>query len=391
MNKVWDVVIVGGGLSGLALATELSAPEFAGLCVLIIEKRTHYERDRTWSYWRDTSHSKQPHSRYAGLARQSWPQWSVSLDSDNITHSSNRYVYDTVDADTWYKTSLHCINNTAHIELRLGQAVSNISTTGGLTTLTTVSCEVIQARHAFDARPPVHVAGDALVQQFEGWQIETPTDVFDPSAVELMGFVAHARGLHFWYVLPYSPRCALVENTWISPASWKPAMDQELKEYLQQRWPSCGYKVSYREQGILSLTGAAQNPSPLTRLGRGGGALRPSTGYAYLDSLAHAARIADALRSVLRKNTLALWQPPPFSRPHADLWMDAVFLKALSQDWLHAPQYFMAMFRQTPANDLVPFLLGQATNMQKLTIMRGLPKKPFLQAAWQQLQSTEPA
>ena len=47
MEKVWDIVIVGGGLSGLALAAELAGPEFSTLSVLVLEKRSAYVRDRT--------------------------------------------------------------------------------------------------------------------------------------------------------------------------------------------------------------------------------------------------------------------------------------------------------------------------------------------------------
>ena len=46
----WDIVIVGGGLGGLSLAVELAQPQFAHLRVLVLEKRTAYTRDRTWSY-----------------------------------------------------------------------------------------------------------------------------------------------------------------------------------------------------------------------------------------------------------------------------------------------------------------------------------------------------
>ena len=52
----YDVAIIGAGLAGLSLAARLAEPPFAGLRVLVLEPRTLYRRDRTWSYW-----SMQPH------------------------------------------------------------------------------------------------------------------------------------------------------------------------------------------------------------------------------------------------------------------------------------------------------------------------------------------
>jgi lycopene beta-cyclase len=120
-------------------------------------------------------------------------------------------------------------------------------------------------------------------------------------------------------------------------------------------------------------------------LGRGGGALRPSTGYAFLDTLEHAKTLADSLRQILKDESYEKvglsWQPPAFSRPVTDHWMDAVFLNVMSQDWLRAPQYFMQMFERVGADGIVAFLSGQASLSQRLAIMRALPITPFAIAA----------
>ena len=97
MDKLWDIVIVGGGLGGLSLAAELAAPEFASLSVLVLEKRSQYVRDRTWSYWADTPH------RYSYLERHQWHQWNVSLGETMHSQSSKRTSYASLDADAFYK------------------------------------------------------------------------------------------------------------------------------------------------------------------------------------------------------------------------------------------------------------------------------------------------
>jgi lycopene beta-cyclase len=388
MEKLLDIVIVGGGLSGLALAAELAAPEFAALSVLVLEKRPGYERDRTWSYWAPSAGVQH---RYSHLERTRWAQWAVSLTERSCQHTSEQLAYATLDADAFYSAAVQTIAASQHVELRLGTGVASIAEHRRQgTAITTEHGEVVQARWVFDARPPLQVSQSTLVQQFAGWEVRTEHDAFDTGAVQLMAFEPHASGLHFWYVLPYSARNALVESTWISPASWQPDTTQELEQYLAQYLQCKPYSVVYREQGVLPLD--AVEPAPANQvvsLGRGGGTLRPSTGYAFLDTLAHAKGLAESLRKTLGEGGVekarADWQPQAFTRPATDHWMDAVFLNALSQDWLRAPHYFMQLFERVGADGVVAFLSGSASLAQRIAVMRALPVAPFASAALRRL------
>jgi lycopene beta-cyclase len=376
VDTLWDIVIVGGGLGGLSLAAELAAPRFAGLSVLVLEKRSHYVRDRTWSYWTDKPH------KYSHLERHHWSQWSASLGAAVHTQSSARTSYATLDADAFYQAAVQAIAQAPHINLRMNCSVATLSTTGiGETVITMEQGDAVRARRVFDARPKLQNHPSALVQQFTGWEVQTERDVFQSDRVTLMAFEPHPRGLHFWYVLPYSARCALVESTWVSPSSWQPDYDSELQAYLANLCDDAPYTVGYREYGVLGLQPVQHGPEHTVGLGRLGGTLRPATGYAFIDTIDHAAQLAQSLSVAIASGTPAAWQPEAFQRSEVEQWMDSVFLDVLASDWLHAPEYFMRMFGLLGADDVVAFLTGRASWAQRLGVMRSLPVAPFARTA----------
>ncbi len=372
MDTPWDIVIVGAGLGGLSLAVELAQPEFAHLSILLLDKRTHYVRDRTWSYWTGQTH------RYSHLERKRWHSWSVSLNGQSHAQTSQQHAYATLDADAFYAFALEKIAGAPNIQLRLGCGVTCIERSAQGSVVALDTNDKIQAHAVLDARPLVGTRPHALVQQFAGWQVLADSDVFDPSKVQLMGFDPHPKGLHFWYLLPYSKREALVESTWISPMDWQPNFNVELEQYLTNLCGPQGYSVDYTERGILGLQDATL---ATLALGRRGGAMRASTGYAFIDTIEHAKRIAYSLAQHLKLGSVNHWAPQSFSRSATDLWMDRVFLDVLSRDWLQAPDYFMRIFSAVHADDAVAFLTGKAALAQKLRVVQALPKLPFLRSA----------
>ncbi len=382
MSAVWDMVIVGGGLSGLALAAQLSEPVFAKLRVLVLEARTDYVRDRTWSYWRPGA---EPAHAYAHLERTCWNAWRVGLGTRLATHRSNTISYCTLDADAFYQEALHKVRACQHIELRFAVAVDQVQE-GALPTVRTSAGEIITAAWVCDTRPATSFNYDGLVQQFAGWEVHTQHDAFDASTVELMRFEPSALGLHFLYVLPYSTRNALIETTWVCPASHKPDYEAELQQYLQNTLGSHPFEVTYREKGVLPLQTKPQlRGQRVLPIGSSAGALRPSTGYAFIDILQHTQRIAQSLAQTIQNSPLQSWQPPQFVRSVPDDWMDRVFLDVLQSDWSRAPEYFLQMFENVDAVTLVAFLTGKATLLQRIAVAQALPKSPFIAAALRQI------
>ncbi len=375
METQWDIVIAGGGLSGLAMAVELAQPQFSHLRILLVEQRTQYRRDRTWSFWSDGSH------RYAHLERAAWTRWRVTHDGGDAVCSGSA-AYRTIDADAFYTDALAQIAACTHIEVRLGATVASAGT-GWPCRVKLGDGELLQTSLLIDARPTATTAAATaepvtMAQHFLGWEIETDTDVFDPSTLDLMDFRPAPDGLHFFYVLPYGPRRALVETTWISAPGLHHDYAAQLERYIAQRWGSPTYRKVYEERGSLGLDPVAEGPKhgPIVKVGRAAGTLRPSTGFAFLETLAHCAQLARQIGQCHFPITGNASRTPlrSFRRATADRWMDAVFQRFLEADWPGAPSLFLAMFRRAPPDRLIRFLSGQAGWRDRIAVVASLPK-----------------
>ena len=69
------------------------------------------------------------------------------------------------------------------------------------------------AELVFDSRPPI-APKNAMLQHFLGQEISVDKPVFDSLKAILMDFrVDQSRGMHFIYLLPFSPTCVLIEST----------------------------------------------------------------------------------------------------------------------------------------------------------------------------------
>ena len=378
----WDIVIVGGGLSGLSLAVELAQPEFVHLRVLVLEKRLEYLRDRTWSYWSDWS--MRPH-RYTALERKRWHAWRVSFNGKHARQkavTNTDLAYCTMDADAFYAFAKTQIVAAPNVHLQMGMSVSQVHD-GPVQTLLLADGTTLRSTWVMDARPLGMPKAHSLCQHFMGWEVETPVDCFDDSTVELMDFQPASSGLHFLYVLPYGSRQALIESTWMSPYAHQPDYETELKNYLQSRYGLTSYKRVYQEQGCLDLQ-ATPRTYPVTdgsykrvSLGRAAGTLRSSTGFAFLETIADAKRIAQCFANV----PLAAVCVPPYRGDWLDRWMDKIFCDGLMADWPRAPEFFLAMFKGVAAQTLVAFLTGRPSMLQRLQVSLQLPKWHFLRAA----------
>jgi len=361
-----DLLVVGAGCAGLALAWHLAAPGLRPRRIEILDPRTTWRRDRTWCTWSSSAHP------FSGLVDRRWSRWVVDGPA-RVERSAPGLTYDHLRSDTYYDACLARIAEAPHIRLRPGVAVSGLHDAGDHVRVETAAGR-IRARVVVDTRPPslggaVPEGEVRLLQHFEGWEVETEQDCFDPGLATLMDFGCPAgEGLRFRYVLPFGAREALVEDTHFSavPTADYPAA---LRAWLDRQAGPGRWSVRWRERGVLPMSTEAfpDRPSPrVIRLGLAGGAARPATGYAFLAIQRSAAELARALQRAEVPGRL------PRLRPWRMDQLDAVFLDWLATAPPGGPAAFVEMFHRVAPHALARFLSDRSGPLDELGVIRAL-------------------
>ncbi len=171
---------------------------------------------------------------------------------------------------------------------------------------------------------------------------------------------------------------ALIEPTVFSRTPLATESYTELiRRYLEERYGIDDYEVRFQEQGIIPMTTTLAPPRRLDRvvpLGTGAGMVKGSTGYGFLAIQEWSLTLAAA--AVRGPGT-----PLPRPRSLRATFMDRVFLAFLEARPAAAPEVFFNLFRRVPADRLVRFLSDRATPIDVSTVVKAMPKAPFLRRA----------
>jgi Brp/Blh family beta-carotene 15,15'-monooxygenase len=226
-------------------------------------------------------------------------------------------------------------------------------------------------------QPDLDKPASGLVQRFTGWHIRTEAECFDPSSIDLMDFESSVTSgrTTFFYILPFNEREALIEVTYLDDPRLVPANSEyDLKRKVDELTRG-RYQVLYRERASLPMHCLPARPSQedgVIRIGRLGGRLKPSSGYAFLRIQRQSKAIAQALGS---GESLPTDYEAGFYKV-----LDHIFLETLERRAADASSYFVPLFQQVPPDTLVRFLGESASLAESFSVVMALPKWPFLRA-----------
>lgn len=369
-----DLIIVGGGLAAglIAWRLKVSRPE---LRVLVLERGGRLGGEHTWSFF-DGDVAPQVLGWLKPLITYSWPGYTVAFPTHSRRFSTR---YNSITAEQF----------DAVIAPVLGASVKLSCEALEVHADRVVTCEgrTLRAPAIIDARGPGAGLGLVLAwQKFLGVEVETaqPHGVDEPLMMDAT--VDQEDGYRFVYLLPFSPRRLLIEDTRYAdgPLLDRAALRTQVERYAAAKgWTIT--KVIRAEHGVLPIALAgdirafwrdAEDPGQPARAGLRAGLFHPTTGY----SLPDAARLADSIAALPTLTTETL--KTTIRGVSTQAWADRSFYRLVNRMLFRAGlpdlRYrVLQRFYRLPQPLIERFYAGRATRMDKLRILTGKPPVPM--------------
>lgn len=349
--KEFDFIIIGGGCAGLSLAYELNLHnKLDNKSLAIIEPRSSYNRDKTWSFWKIFPHN------FEDCIKKKWDNFTINI-PNHIKHvKCENTPYQTIDSGLFYEKIINSLKQNPNIFFF--KNINEISTNNSF---------------IFNSVTDVNNNRNSLWQHFSGIEIETNKETFDEEIFNLMDFDCDQKNnVHFFYTLPYSKNKALVETTWISDLKDSSIQDydHQLNHYIKNILKIKDYKINFKEVGAIPLfkPNNIKNINQI-EIGTAGGMTRLSTGYTFLNIQEHS--------KYIRKNLDNIQNTQIFTLKKKYQILDNIFLKVLREYPKDMGQIFFSMFNCKPET-IINFLSNKSSIYEDLSIIAKMPKFKFL-------------
>ncbi|MDT0691549.1 lycopene cyclase family protein [Salegentibacter sp. F188] len=370
MGITYFYVIVGGGLAGLQLAHKLSKEVFfKGKKIAIIDPSEKNENDKTWCFW------EKGQGQWDKIVSKTWTSTNFLSAEQDLKLDLSPYKYKRIKSLDFYnfiKKELSTISDIIFIE-------DEISRIDPVTMQAIGEKDNYSATHFFDSRIPSSYDKDEkytkIYQQFKGWYIETENCQFDPSSFTMMDYrLRHNNSTSFTYILPETKKKALVEFTFFTPfIAEDHVYDEMLKQYLSEVIEIKDYKIISVESGFIPMTDfpfEEINRKEITKIGTGGGWVKPSTGYSFKSTEKKVDKIVDNIKRGLPPGKDLINKK--FRR------YDAIFLDVLARHNEKGDSIFSKLYAKNSMENIFKYLDEETSLSEEMKIMFSLFGMEFI-------------
>jgi len=367
--KRFDYIICGGGASGLLLSNALlSDKHFNDKKILIIEKDSKTDNDKTFGFWND---------KESVLDNIVFKEWEYAEFRDSNSHNSfllSPYKYKMIKSNEFYlsigdkiskASNFTYLNSTVN---EIDQVNKKVKTNDGEFSSSIIFSSIYN-EVSFKKYP-------LLKQHFIGWTIETKNESFDDNKITFMDFSVDQKDeIRFMYILPFSKNKALIEYTLFSgDIISDDEYEKEIKAYLKKR-NILNYSIVEKEKGMIPMTCYPffeNNTDTYFQIGTAGGWSKPSTGYTIKNSIEK----IDIIINSLKQN-----KPLSKIRFKNRFWYyDLLFLDVLIASKGKGSQVFSDLFKNNDPIKIFKFLDEKTSVMEELSIFLSVDIKTFVKS-----------
>ena len=375
MSEHYDYIIAGAGAAGLSLVCNMIDGAFSEARILLIDQDLKQSNDRTWCYWSDGRDDLQH------LVCKTWSELFF-LDDERLGGGTlGGLTYKMIRGIDFYEYAWSKVQASPNVTFRQERVRHFHQSKEKEATVVTDQGEYTGG-YIFNSciLPKPDPKAHFLLQHFAGWWIETEKPTFNPESGYLMDFRTPQEGsTRFFYLLPIDEHRALVEFTVFSPKRLRPeAYQGALKNYVEQLLGISHYTITEHEKGAIPMTDQVmpnQMYPNVINIGTAGGAVKPTTGYAFTNIRKQTAQICAQLQAGQAPNS-KLAVPARFR------FYDQLLLNILQTRGRLGKGIFSSLFRHTPIETIFHFLAEETKLQQEAKIFLRLPVVTFLKAVW---------
>lgn len=372
--KFYDFVIAGAGCSGLSLATALAKAN-TKKSILLIDNKIHSNQDKTWCFWDSCSTPVLPFNH------TTWQNLSFYSDNYEKKEKILPFKYFGIRSSDFYKYQYEILERSENIDV----VEDNIESIYGLeagacleTKTQKFYCKYLFNSTSINVGEVInnyHHSG--LKQHFQGWFIKSEESVFDINTVTFMDFrTEQHQDARFFYVLPYSEKEALIEYTIFSKnLLTDQEYDEQIKKYVHETLKIEKYAIIERERGIIpmEIIQPENTHTHIIPIGIVGGALKPSTGFAFSLIQNQVDQIVESIKSEkfhFHKNIIQT----RFS------FYDKILLHLLQKEEISKSNIFISLFKGNKISNILTFLSEKTIFFNEVKIFTSLPIRIFISA-----------
>lgn len=368
MQKQYDYIFAGGGMSALLLVSELLKREaLSDASVLIIDPGLHEYPTRNICFW-----AKDP-PNLPITYKNSWDKAFFAGLSGETCETVAPYRYYCFDLSALMNRLLASLAGRANVVLMkayvLQIAGNQVDTTLG---------RIYARNHIFDSIPQKNIPNPVIWQHFLGWEITSEEEIFDIDSFRLMDFrVSQSHGPAFMYLLPFDKKSALIEFTLMSPEILPDYVyEQHMTDYMQYFFKGASYRIIATEKGQIpmSMHLKGRSTDSYLTIGTSGGFTKPTTGYTFMNVWQYCSRLADDLaagRQISLPKSTARFR-----------FYDSLLLNIMMRSPHEVRPIMEKLFLSNPTSRILTFLSEESSIAAEGCIFSGLPWVPFFKAIY---------